>query len=129
MRGYLYNGLFSKCNDERCAAFQSMAWFFIVHKNAIRNCSTAPQGLSLCKLYFVFHKSKDTSPIPQPNVQHLVYVFPIFFCYHKCFDNFHLSKYMLIKKFFHWNMFSSWFDFYDTRRLSVSPWSKIISCD
>ena len=86
-------------------------------------------GFSLCKLYFVSHKSKDTSPIPQPNVQHLVYVFPIFFCYHKCFDNFHLSKNMLIKKLFHWNMFSSWFYFYDTRRLSVSPWSKIISCD
>ena len=86
-------------------------------------------GFSLCKLYFVSHKSKDTSPIPQPNVQHLVYVLPIVFCYHKCFNNFHLSKNMLLKKFFYWNMFSSWFYFYDTRQLSVSPWSKIISSD
>ena len=49
-------------------------------------------SLSLCILYFLFHKSKDTSAIPQPSIQHLVYVFPIFFRFHECFDNFHLSK-------------------------------------
>ena len=38
-------------------------------------------SLSLCILYFLFHKSKDTSAIPQPNVQHLVYVFLIFFAF------------------------------------------------
>ena len=62
-----------------------------------------PSGLSLCILYqrlltiitkrsildvaavldpplfhFLFHKGKDTSAIPQPSAQHLVYVFPIF---------------------------------------------------
>ena len=40
--GYLYDGLFSESNDEKCTAFQSMAWFFIVHKNTFKNCSTAP---------------------------------------------------------------------------------------
>ena len=63
-----------------------------------------PSGLSLCIIYFVFHKDGDTSVIRQPSVQHLVYVFPIFFCFHKCFNNFHLSKNILINKFFHRNM-------------------------
>ena len=34
-----------------------------------------PSSLSLCILYFLFHKGKDTSAVPQPNVQYLVYVF------------------------------------------------------
>ena len=63
-----------------------------------------PSGLSLCILYFLFHKSKDTSAIPQPSVQHLVCVFHIFFRFHKCFNNFHLSKNILINNFFHRNM-------------------------
>ena len=61
-----------------------------------------PSGLSL-SLYplFPFHKGKDTSAIPQPSVQHLVYLFPIFFCFYKCFNNFHLSKNILMDKIFH----------------------------
>ena len=39
--GYLYNELFSKSNEEKCTAFQSMVWSLIVHKNTITNCSTA----------------------------------------------------------------------------------------
>ena len=61
-------------------------------------------ALPLCILYFLFHKDKDTSAIPQPSVQHLLYVFPIFFRFHKCFNNFHLSKNIFINKFFYWNM-------------------------
>ena len=63
-----------------------------------------PSDLSLCIFYLLFHKGKDTSAIPQPSVQHLVYVFLIFFCFHKCYDNFHLRKNILINKFFHWSM-------------------------
>ena len=59
-----------------------------------------PSGLSLCILYFLFQKDKDTSAVPRPNVQHLVYVFLIFFRFHECFNNFHLSKNILINKFF-----------------------------
>ena len=59
-----------------------------------------PSGLSLCILYFLFHKGKDTSAILQPSVQHLVHVFPICFRFHKCFNNFHSSKNILINKFF-----------------------------
>ena len=33
--GYLYNGLFSESNDEKYTAFQSMAWFFIVHEDGV----------------------------------------------------------------------------------------------
>ena len=32
-------------------------------------------SLSLCILYFLFHKGKDNSEVPQPSIQHLVYVF------------------------------------------------------
>ena len=74
-----------------------------------------PSGLSLCILCFLFHKGKDTSAVPQPSVQHLVYVFPIFFRFHKCFNNFHLSKNILINKFFHWNVC-----FF----IVLPPWSK-----
>ena len=65
-----------------------------------------PSGfLSLCILFFLFHKSKDTSGIVRPSVQDLVYVFAIFFRFHKCFNNFHLSENILINKFFYWNVF------------------------
>ena len=107
--GYFYNKRFSKSDEEKCTAFQSMVWALIIHKNTIKNCSTVPlsfsfRSLSLCILYFFFHKSKDTSAISQPSVHHLVHVFPIFFRFHECFNNFHLSKNILINKFFHWNM-------------------------
>ena len=38
--GYLYNELFSERNEEKCTAFQSSVWSFIVHKNTVKNCST-----------------------------------------------------------------------------------------
>ena len=103
--GYLYNELFRENNEEKCTAFQSMACSLIVHKNPIKICSTTLQAFSfrsfaLCILYFFHHKGKDTSGIPQPSVQHLVYVFLIFFRFHKCFNNFHLSKNKFINKFF-----------------------------
>ena len=76
--GYLYNELFSESNEEKCTPFQRMAWSLIVRKNPIKNCSTAPKnfpsGPSLCILYFIFHKGKDTSAVPQPSFQHIVYV-------------------------------------------------------
>ena len=122
---YLYTKLFSKSNEEKCTAFQSMAWSLIVHENTIKNFSTALQAFSfqslyLCTLHFLFHKGKGTSGITQPSVQHLVHVFPIFFRFHKCFNNLHLSKNIFINKFLHWNVFLC---------LSVSLWSKITSSD
>ena len=42
--GYLYNELFRESNEEKCTAFQSVAWSVIVHKNTIKNCSTALQA-------------------------------------------------------------------------------------
>ena len=99
---YFYNEFFSESNEEKCTDFQSMAWSLIVHKNTIKNCWTALQAfylrsLSLCILYFLFHKILLE---PQPSVQHLVHIFPIFFRYHKRFNNFHLSKNSFINKFF-----------------------------
>ena len=82
--GYLYNELFSKSNEEKCTVFQRMVWFLIVHKNTIKNWSTAlqvfPSGLSLGILSIL--QGRDTSAVLQPSVQHLVYVFPIFFLSH-----------------------------------------------
>ena len=41
--GYLYN-------KEKCKAFQSMAWFLIVHKNTIKNGPTALYAFSFRSL-------------------------------------------------------------------------------
>ena len=53
---FLYNELFSKSNEEKCTAFQSMAWSLIVHKSIIKNYSTAPQAFSFWSvpLYTLF---------------------------------------------------------------------------
>ena len=48
--GYLNNERFSESNKEKCTAFQSMAWFLVVHKNNIKNCSTALQAFSFRSL-------------------------------------------------------------------------------
>ena len=81
------------------------SWSLIVHKNTVKNCSTALQAISFWSLSLhPFYKGKGTSAIPQPSVQHLVYVFPIFFPFYKCFNNFHLNKSILVNNFFHWNM-------------------------
>ena len=53
---YLYNELLSESNEEKCTAFQSIAWSVIVYKNTIKNCSTALQAfffrsLSLYNLF------------------------------------------------------------------------------
>ena len=54
--GYLYQELLIEINEERCTAFQSMAWPLIAHKNTIRNCSTALQPFSFrsISLYLLF---------------------------------------------------------------------------
>ena len=108
--GYWYNeGFINESNEEKCTAFQSMAWSLVVHKYAIKNSAQLLykhflSDLSLCIIYFPFHEGKDTSAISRPSVQHLVYVFPIFFRFRKCFNNCLLSKNILINIFFHWNM-------------------------
>ena len=87
--GHLYNERFSESKEEKCTAFESMVWSLIVHKNTIKNCSAALQAFSFRSLsLFIsfisfFHKGKDTYEIPQPSVQHLVYVFPFPFVFIK----------------------------------------------
>ena len=94
--GYLYDELFREINEEKCTAFQSMAWSLaqLLSKHFL-------SSLFLYILYFLFHKGKDTFAISQPKVQHVVYGFHIFLRFHKCFDNFHLSKNTPINMFFH----------------------------
>ena len=48
--GYFLNELFSESNKEKCTAFQNMACSLIVHKNSIKNCSTALQTFSFLSL-------------------------------------------------------------------------------
>ena len=53
---YLYNELFSKSNEEKCTAFQKMAWSSNTQKNPIKNYSIAFQpfffrSLSLYPLF------------------------------------------------------------------------------
>ena len=54
--GYLYTELFSEGNEEKCTAFQTMAWLLILHKNPIKNCSTALSAFSFrsLSLYLLF---------------------------------------------------------------------------
>ena len=54
--GYLHNELFSERNEEKFMAFQSLAWSHIVHKNTVKNCSTALQVFSFrpLSLYLLF---------------------------------------------------------------------------
>ena len=92
---YLYYERFSESNEEKCTAFQSMASFLMFIKILLKllNCSTKsfPSGPSHCIHYFLFYKDKDTRAFPQPSVQHLVYVFPIFFRFHTCLLNAKIS--------------------------------------
>ena len=57
--GYLYNELFSESNEEKCTAFQSMAWPFIIIKILLKTTQLLskhfPSDLPLCILYFLFH--------------------------------------------------------------------------
>ena len=85
--GSLYNEPFSESKTGNVRPFKvwlGPLWFIkILLKTAQLLSKHFPSDLSLCTLYFLFHKGKDTSAIPQPSVQHLVYVFPIFFRFHK----------------------------------------------
>ena len=65
--GYFYNELFSGSNEEKCTAFQSMAWSLIVHKNTIKKLSKYFLPYLSSILYFFFLKGKDTCAIPQPS--------------------------------------------------------------
>ena len=49
--GYLYNEFFSQSNEQKCTVFLSMAWSLIVHKNTIKNYSTALQAFSFRSLF------------------------------------------------------------------------------
>ena len=81
--GYLYNEPFNESNEEKCTAFQRMAWSLILSikillKTVQLLSKHFPSAFSLCILYFLFHfthEGKDTAAVPQPSVQHLVYVF------------------------------------------------------
>ena len=48
--GDLHNELFIERSKGKCTAFHSMAWSLIVHKNTIKNCSTALQAFSFRSL-------------------------------------------------------------------------------
>ena len=105
--GYLHNEPVSESNEEKCTFkiwLGPLSFIKILVKTAQLLSRHFLSGLSVFILYFFFHKGKDTSAIPQPSVQNPVYVFPIFFRFQKCFNNFHSSKNILINKFFHWNM-------------------------
>ena len=86
-------------------------------------------SLSLCILYFLFHEGKDTSAIPQLSVHHLVFVFSIFFCFHKGFNNFHLSKISEQISLFTETCVSSNLFFHGASELLFSLWNKKISCN
>ena len=63
--------------------FGPLLFIKILFKTAQLLSKHFPSSLSLCIIYYPFHKGKDTSAISQPNFQHLVLVSPIFFRFHK----------------------------------------------
>ena len=102
---YLYNELFCKINDKKWRAFKNMACSLIVYKNTIRNCSTALQAflfrsISLYPFFSFFIKARILLQFLSQAFSIFLMFSPIFFRFHKCFSNFHLSKNILINKFF-----------------------------
>ena len=71
----LYNELFSESSKLKRTAFQSWAWSLIVNNKLLKTNQQFsrhfPSGLPLCILYYLFHKGKDTSAIPQPSIHQL----------------------------------------------------------
>ena len=100
--GYLYSERFSKSNEEKSTGFQRMAWSLIVHKNPIKNCTTALQAFFFrsLSLYPLFHFSSRQGYSCSSSAK----LSASCICSHKCFNYFQLSKNILINKFFHWNM-------------------------
>ena len=100
-----------------------MDWCLIVHKIQLEAaqlfCKYFHPGLSLCILYFLFDKGKDTSAIPQPSVRILVYVFPIFFRSHVLMTSTE-AKISLHISFFTEACISSYFYFHDALELLVA---------
>ena len=108
--GYLYSELFSKSNEEKWTTFQSMACSLLLIKMLLKTSQLLskhfPSGLSLCTFYFLFYKGKDTLLQFLSQAFNVLYIFfAIFFRFHKFFNNFHLSKNILVNKVFHWNVF------------------------
>ena len=102
---YLYNELFCKINDKKWRAFKNMACSLIVYKNTIRNCSTALQAflfrsISLYPFFSFFIKARILLQFLSQAFSIFLMFSPIFFRFHKCFNNFHLSKNILINEFF-----------------------------
>ena len=94
--GYLYNELFSKSNEENCTVFQRVAWSRIAHKNPF--CSTALQAFLFRSLswYPLFPLLKRQEYFCSSSAKRSASCI----CFHKCFNNFHLSKNILTNKFF-----------------------------
>ena len=63
-----FNEFFSQSSEEKCMAFQRMAWSLLLIKMLLKTAQLSskhfPPGLSLCNLYFLFHNGKDISAIP-----------------------------------------------------------------
>ena len=68
---------------------------------------------------------KETKLLQLLSIHHLVYVFHIFFRFHKCFNNLHLISLQI--SFFTVTCVSLYFYFHGTREFLVSFWSNIIS--
>ena len=85
--GYLYNELFSESNEEKCTAFQSMAWSLIVHKNTIKNCSTALQAFSFqfLSLHLLFPLKTRVLLQCLSQAFSILYMFFPFFHFHNFF--------------------------------------------
>ena len=142
--GYLYNKHFSESNEEKCTTFQTMAWQYFIRillKTAQLLSKHFPYlSLSLFVSFISFFIKRrillqflsqflnvcNSSRIPQPSVQPLVYVFLTFFRFYNFSNNFHLSKNLLRNKCFHWRLCFFIFLLPCRQELAVYLWSEII---
>ena len=96
--GYLYNEIFSKVIKKNVRTLKVWLAPLLVIKILLKTAELLskhfPSGLSLF-VSFIYSKGKYTSAIPQPSVQHLVYVFLIFFRFYKFF----LLKHVFLHSF------------------------------
>ena len=74
---YLYNELFNESNEEKCTVFQNIVGLLLFVKVLLKTAQLLsklfPSSLFLCILYFIFHKGKDTSGIPQRSASRMCF--------------------------------------------------------
>ena len=99
---YLYNKLFSKSNEEKLWSFNCWLGPLLFIKILLKTAQLLSKHF--LSGFFLFVSFISFFIKARILMQFLSPAFSIFFRFHKCFNNFRLSKNILINKFFHWSI-------------------------